>query len=198
METIREIPWWVPFSIEKVAASLSWDRTFLKKVRRSKYRRSERAYVPFRCAQCGACRDLNVGQLKCRIRRGTFTGVCQRCCRLIRLSSSTGARHARWQGGRRIHRAGYVFLHMDALPCKDREVARFNKSGYVMEHRLVMGRRLGRPLEVWESGKRFTTETVTRQTTGPRTSSSAVSEEVPRIRPVRPSKILSCGQDKSK
>lgn len=56
-----------------------------------------------------------------------------------RLGSTAG----NWQGGRRILRTGYVYIYAPDHPYA-------TKSGYVMEHRLVMEKRLGRYLEPHE------------------------------------------------
>jgi len=48
-----------------------------------------------------------------------------------------------WKGGRVVHR-GYIYLRADRDD--PLAVAMASKEGYVLEHRLVMARRLGRPL----------------------------------------------------
>lgn len=59
----------------------------------------------------------------------------------------------RWKGGRaqRTQRAGeggwYVYVSLEP---DDPFASMLTKHGYVMEHRLVMARALGRPLERWE------------------------------------------------
>lgn len=58
-------------------------------------------------------------------------------------------RHGNWRGGRsQIKATGYVLVRIfpeDPLYCMA------NKSGYVMEHRLIVARWLGRPLMEWET-----------------------------------------------
>jgi hypothetical protein len=57
-------------------------------------------------------------------------------------------RHSHWIGGRTKHPSGYWQVRVapnDPLVCM------VNRSGNVMEHRLVMATMLGRPLEPWES-----------------------------------------------
>lgn len=59
-----------------------------------------------------------------------------------------GADHSRWKGGRALSPEGYVLvIPSDA----DLPFCRVNSSGYAVEHRLVMGRALGRRLERNES-----------------------------------------------
>ena len=50
-----------------------------------------------------------------------------------------GAAHPFWRGGRVVDSRGYVLLHMPQHP-------QANANGYVLEHRLVMERHIGRLL----------------------------------------------------
>lgn len=54
-----------------------------------------------------------------------------------------GENHPSWQGGRRVDAAGYVRVRVTDA---NRHLADGVRSGYVMEHRVVMARTLGRPL----------------------------------------------------
>lgn len=63
--------------------------------------------------------------------RGIESGVC------------AGPRHGRWKGGR-ISVRGYTAVLVDR---DDPMAAMRNSQGYVMEHRLVLARMLGRPLK---------------------------------------------------
>lgn len=56
--------------------------------------------------------------------------------------------HGRWKGGRIVDSNGYVLVLPEK---KDLPFCTPNKQGYVMEHRLVMGRKLGRPVRSDES-----------------------------------------------
>ncbi len=62
-----------------------------------------------------------------------------------------GRNHPSWKGGRMIHE-GYVSLLIDILPEDQREMARKMRpnQGYILEHRLVMAMKLGRPLHYKE------------------------------------------------
>jgi hypothetical protein len=51
--------------------------------------------------------------------------------------------HHSWRGGRIVNEHGYVSVK---VPDKDREIADKTRTGYVLEHRLVMARHLGRRL----------------------------------------------------
>lgn len=77
----------------------------------------------------------------------------QRCksCAPKHLASNPwrarGERHSSWRGGRRINSQGYVlvWIHPDNFfyPMAD-------KNGHILEHRLVMAKKLGRCLQPWE------------------------------------------------
>lgn len=60
-----------------------------------------------------------------------------------RNPSKVGANHPSWKGGRWIDSQGYV--HIWVAPDDPMRVMA-HSGGYVLEHRLVMGRALGRPL----------------------------------------------------
>jgi len=55
-----------------------------------------------------------------------------------------GAGNHQWKGGRTYSGAGYVYIKRPSHPGA-------TKTGYVMEHRLVMEEHLGRYLERWET-----------------------------------------------
>ena len=60
----------------------------------------------------------------------------------------TGAAHGSWKGGIVTTAGGY--LH-EAVPATDPLASMRNRMGYVPQHRLVMARSLGRPLESHET-----------------------------------------------
>jgi DNA-binding CsgD family transcriptional regulator len=61
---------------------------------------------------------------------------------------SEGRRHVNWKGGRHRNDDGYFLVRVD--PEDPLAVMRMDR-GYVLEHRLVMARHLGRPLESHET-----------------------------------------------
>lgn len=74
-------------------------------------------------------------------KNGDDTCYCSHRCHLL------GGGHPNWRGGRTRHK-GYVLVRVyDDDPIA---VAMGSERGYVPEHRLVMARALGRPLEAWE------------------------------------------------
>ena len=52
-------------------------------------------------------------------------------------------RSSNWKGGRTKDKNGYVLLYMPQHP-------QARKNGYLLEHRLIMEKELGRPLKPWE------------------------------------------------
>jgi transposase-like protein/transposase len=54
-----------------------------------------------------------------------------------------GENHHSWQGGRTMTEGGYIRIK---IPDQDRHLADVTRDDYVLEHRLVMARKLGRPL----------------------------------------------------
>jgi hypothetical protein len=59
------------------------------------------------------------------------------------VRKAVGARHGMWKGGRTLTEGGYVAVFLSP---EDPFSAMRNRSGYVLEHRLVMARHLGRTL----------------------------------------------------
>lgn len=57
-------------------------------------------------------------------------------------------RHGGWKGGRGRHGEGYIYVRMER---DDPLWEMANVGGYVLEHRLVIARGLGRPLHKWET-----------------------------------------------
>ena len=59
-----------------------------------------------------------------------------------------GKKHGSWKGGRHITSSGYAEIWLDAL---DPMASMCNRTGFVLEHRLNLARKLGRPLARNES-----------------------------------------------
>ena len=99
-------------------------------------------YVPVLC-RCGLLRDLPATSITQR----KYRGLCMPCSAVYYINR--GAKHSDWKGGLWINEHGYRFIHVNALTGRDQELARamITKSRpYVAEHRLVVARRLDRPL----------------------------------------------------
>ena len=99
-------------------------------------------YVPVAC-RCGHLRDL----IACDLKQYKYRGLCMSCS--SEFYAMRGTNHYDWQGGVWINPEGYRFLHIDSLSKRDQALARPMVSPsrpYVAEHRLVVARRLRRPL----------------------------------------------------
>lgn len=57
-----------------------------------------------------------------------------------RITTPKGKSHPWWNGGKKMHRSGYVYVYVPDHPYK-------GKYGYVFEHRLVMEKHIGRYLK---------------------------------------------------
>lgn len=86
-----------------------------------------------------------------QLRIGAHLGICQSTVSKIliqaglptRRSPLQGANHGSWKGGRSITGAGYVAIRVGR---DDPYWSMASRAGYILEHRLVMARSLGRPL----------------------------------------------------
>jgi len=95
---------------------------------------------------CGRCGKARFTQISKSLTAPNATGWCLRCTNIAKAKS--GAEHPMWKGGRAIDTYGYVWLLVRFLSKDDQSLAisMMNNDGYVLEHRLVMARKLGRPL----------------------------------------------------
>lgn len=80
------------------------------------------------------------------IMMGRSQSLVSRVMRLNGIKSHTAqtAEHGMWNGGRFVNGAGYIYTLMDGDDPFYKTMAL--KNGYVLEHRIVMARHLGRPL----------------------------------------------------
>lgn len=104
------------------------------------------------CAVCGEVRKLGAAHTKChpclyKARKQRVQNRCSRCDKLISLHTQLGLckscmkrgeLHHSWKGGV-TNSSGYRLIRMQDHP-------NAQKSGYVMEHVVVMTEHLGRPL----------------------------------------------------
>lgn len=97
-----------------------------------------------------SCSGVSIVQFRCRCRKcGTETVKradslrrgkrCYACARAEVGARQRTTRNPKWGGGRKKSGSGYVAV-------KDPNSPMANASGYVLEHRLVMAKALGRPL----------------------------------------------------
>ena len=91
------------------------------------------------CRECSKKRWISDWQKK----QPTYTGLCLNCSR----RSKRGESSYNWKGGRVKTDFGYVEI---LLRSDDFFYPMAKKSGYVLEHRLVIAKHLGRCLQAWE------------------------------------------------
>lgn len=94
-------------------------------------------YIWAACIDCGKCRWVYLTKGKPAHLR----------CKPCSLKTRRGSHHPMWQGGKIIDDDGYVKI---LLSPNDFFYPMANSYGYVLEHRLVMAKHLGRCLQPWE------------------------------------------------
>ena len=97
------------------------------------------------CSKCGKERWVQRHSIK----RPVLTGLCKSCgCKNAWIGKARkGEEHPHWKGGRIQTSQGYIFIHVSP---DDFFAPMRIKLGYVLEHRLVMAKHLGRNLQSWE------------------------------------------------
>ncbi len=96
-------------------------------------------YIWSACAQCGKGRWI-------RLRNSEPAHLRCRACD-CRLKSGKGEDNIRWSGGKHKTKEGYIALKFSS---DDFFFPTAQKWGYILEHRLVMAKHLGRNLHPWE------------------------------------------------
>jgi hypothetical protein len=96
-------------------------------------------YIWHACEHCGKERWVQYNQLLAGRHK-----LCFRCANLTRVPR--GDKSPNWKGGR-VSVRGYILMHVSS---GDFFAPMAGKSGYVLEHRLVMAKSLGRCLQEWE------------------------------------------------
>jgi hypothetical protein len=95
------------------------------------------------CPECGRQRWVQLTKLR---QRGPK--LCKKCSNRAKADALRGSQALNWKGGRySCPRTGYVFIWLapeDPLYCMA------TTNSYAREHRVVMARHLGRPLEATE------------------------------------------------
>lgn len=113
---------------------IHWDSLCLRRVRPNS--RTRRA-VSITCGKCGQDRWIQFDNLIKERRKPTFTGVCQSCWYTLTWAEKHRDRPLQ----RKVTPHGYVKVYLGMHhPMAD-------KRGETYEHRLVMTKHLGRPLE---------------------------------------------------
>lgn len=101
---------------------------------------------------------------RCERQRRLLNGLCPKCREMTRQGrvpyrsaewrqkigdAQRGAKNHAYKGGRHIDKNGYVWVLAEGDPIAEAMVT--STKGYVQEHRLVMARSLGRPLQSGET-----------------------------------------------
>ncbi len=96
------------------------------------------------CPQCKTTRQIQA-------RRGCEGRLCRQCWvkgqKGKKHLANRGENNGRWKGGRNSNSGGYIAIR---LYPGDFFYSMTHQPGYVMEHRLVMAKHLGRCLHRWE------------------------------------------------
>jgi hypothetical protein len=87
--------------------------------------------LPKICEHCG--KSFLAAKPIPKVRRGRF------CSKKCQFSFMTGDKSHRWRGGKKISKGGYIYIFQ-------REHPHSTKNGYVLEHRLLMEKKIGRYL----------------------------------------------------
>lgn len=103
--------------------------------------RSGNQYQWLACVNCGKERWVELKKDKLP------SPTCYSCCRILIAKANTGKNSYRWKGGRKRRTDGYIWVWLDA---DDFFYPMRACNHYVLEHRLVMARHLGRCLNPWE------------------------------------------------
>ncbi len=104
-------------------------------------RLNHRTHIWHACEDCGRerwarCKKGQSANPRCRSCNARNRGISQR-----------GEGHPAWKGGRVKQSAGYIEVRVFS---DDFFYSMADKKGYVLEHRLVMAKSLGRNLLLWE------------------------------------------------
>lgn len=81
------------------------------------------------------------------VRQPTVRGRMERLGIPFRGTANAGAKNPAWKGGATFQNRGYIFVY---LPCDSPFASMRTQTSYVAEHRLIMAKALGRPLQPWE------------------------------------------------
>ena len=101
------------------------------KARSKKYISSKGKICIYRKWKCKCdCGKIKIIDQTCLIQGNTKSCGC--------LNLRTGPNHPRWKGNRKIGGHGYILYYSPSHP--------FSSKGYVLEHRLIMEKKLGRYL----------------------------------------------------
>ena len=103
----------------------------------------ERKYKWIKCPHCGKERWVEAWHYK----RYGNSDYCRSCAQKYHRKTPRGVDHPNWKGGRFAIQGGYILVKLQP---EDFYHSMANRTGYVLEHRLIMARALGRLLQSHE------------------------------------------------
>ena len=106
------------------------------------------SYVQDACARCGLTRWVQESHMKYGQQKGTYSGLCRSCADYLARPKHGSKLEANpnWKGGRSVAPDGYWRIRLS----QDDPFYCMAQQGSVREHRYVMAKAIGRPLEPWE------------------------------------------------
>lgn len=136
-------------SINKLDSCLNKHSHFKQFVIRKNIRQQKGHYQSeILCQSCNNTRFVNNHNLRAQIEKNVFTAMCRNC----NPSAFQNGKSHRFYNAEKRSTHGYKILNVSELNDEDRALASSmswksaNKPEYVFEHRLVMARKLKRPL----------------------------------------------------
>lgn len=104
-------------------------------------------FTPVPCIDCGDIRWIPASV----VRHNSIPVRCNKCApKESGPRNHRGADSGTWKGGKQLQPSGYIIVRIfedDPMYCM---TTKGKNRGRVFEHRLVMARHMGRPLEKWE------------------------------------------------
>lgn len=94
-----------------------------------------------------ACIDCGKGRWVRYMEGKPESSRCRSCSSRLKAQGRTGENSPFWKGGRKVNGQGYILV---LLQPDDFFYPMAKSSGYVLEHRLVVAKALGRCLHSWE------------------------------------------------
>jgi len=99
-----------------------------------------------------ACEDCGKERWVRLYKNQPISTRCTHCCGLTRCKlnnlSQKGEKHPNWKGGKRKESNGYIMVWLS--PDDFFHPMAKKKHNYILEHRLIMAKFLGRNLQTWE------------------------------------------------
>lgn len=104
-------------------------------------------YIYIACEVCGKERWVGLERGEAKDKRCRACGVRSSEARTKNREAHEGSQNYSWKGGRHKSSDGYILIWLSP---EDFFYPMAKKNGYVLEHRLVVAKALGRCLQIWE------------------------------------------------